>query len=335
MTRWNGWVGGPRRREPDHEIQELQLQAAGLGASNGVTSAHEMSMPHGLGLRDLQVFLGHRERLPMDVSPVVATMDIPQIMDLGLPAIGGDLPLDGSIGARTAAVRSRTPTRTGTVFAITRTTNWSRSSSRVMWPDCRWGSMRSAMGDRTDHQRVGARVCRFRFARAPAFPRASASRRALRDGEHVADRTRRDARTRGVRAAGVRSVLGTPGRVVRRRARMGPRSGDEPVPDDDRSRARGRAPVPTHRSRRSTRCCRSRRVKRITMRRNDCHVSRRSACIHRGGARVGHQEDKKGVLGPGMHADLAAFDTDPMTADTVEGLRPIVTVSLGREVFAR
>ncbi len=88
----------------DHEIQELQLRAAALGASNGVTAAHEMSMPHWLGLRDLQVFLGHRDRLPMDVAPVVATMDIPQIMDLGLPAIGGDLPMDGSIGARTAAV---------------------------------------------------------------------------------------------------------------------------------------------------------------------------------------------------------------------------------------
>ena len=54
----------------DHAIQELQLQAAALGAANGVTSAHEMSMPHWLGLRDLQVFLGHRERLPMDVEPL-------------------------------------------------------------------------------------------------------------------------------------------------------------------------------------------------------------------------------------------------------------------------
>ncbi len=54
-----------------------------------------------------------------------------------------------------------------------------------------------------------------------------------------------------------------------------------------------------------------------------------------GGARLGHQEDKKGVLGPGMHADLAAFDADPMTVEAVEDLRPILTVSLGREVFAR
>ena len=35
-----------------------------------------------------------------------------------------------------------------------------------------------------------------------------------------------------------------------------------------------------------------------------------------------------------MHADFAVYDADPMTADEVEGLRPALTVSLGREVFA-
>jgi predicted amidohydrolase YtcJ len=54
-----------------------------------------------------------------------------------------------------------------------------------------------------------------------------------------------------------------------------------------------------------------------------------------GGARLGHQEDKKGSLAPGMHADFAAFDDDPFEAPVVQGLRPVLTVSLGREVFAR
>ncbi|MGZ5300671.1 MAG: amidohydrolase family protein, partial [Actinomycetota bacterium] len=87
VERLGRWASGSIA---DNEIQELQLRAAALGASNGVTAAHEMSMPHWLGLRDLQVFLAHRNRLPMDVAPVVATTDIPQIMDLGLPALGGD-----------------------------------------------------------------------------------------------------------------------------------------------------------------------------------------------------------------------------------------------------
>ena len=53
-----------------------------------------------------------------------------------------------------------------------------------------------------------------------------------------------------------------------------------------------------------------------------------------GGARLAHMEDKKGALGPGMHADLAAFDDDPFASASVLGLRPILSVSLGREVFA-
>ena len=36
-----------------------------------------------------------------------------------------------------------------------------------------------------------------------------------------------------------------------------------------------------------------------------------------------------------MHADMAVFDADPMSVESVEGLRPILTVSLGREVSAR
>ena len=36
-----------------------------------------------------------------------------------------------------------------------------------------------------------------------------------------------------------------------------------------------------------------------------------------------------------MHADMVAYDVDPLTAESLDGLRPILTVSLGREVFAR
>lgn len=53
-----------------------------------------------------------------------------------------------------------------------------------------------------------------------------------------------------------------------------------------------------------------------------------------GSARLAHLEEKKGSLQPGMHADFAVYETDPLEADTLDGLRPILTVSLGREVFA-
>src|SRR5207302_4369392 len=53
-----------------------------------------------------------------------------------------------------------------------------------------------------------------------------------------------------------------------------------------------------------------------------------------GGARLAHLEDKKGLLVPGVQADFAAYDIDPMTVDPSMELRPVLTVSLGREVFA-
>src|SRR4029079_3134481 len=86
----------------DHEVQELQLQAASLAASRGITSLHEMAMPVSRRTRDFEALMGHRSRLPVDVIPYVATKEIPFVMDFGLPRIGGDLSLDGSIGARTA-----------------------------------------------------------------------------------------------------------------------------------------------------------------------------------------------------------------------------------------
>jgi predicted amidohydrolase YtcJ len=46
-------------------------------------------------------------------------------------------------------------------------------------------------------------------------------------------------------------------------------------------------------------------------------------------------EDKKGRLEPGMQADFAAYEDDPLAAPDVDGLRPVLTVSTGRDVYAR
>ena len=53
-----------------------------------------------------------------------------------------------------------------------------------------------------------------------------------------------------------------------------------------------------------------------------------------GSARLAHHEDKKGTLEPGKHADFAAYDDDPLEAESLDGLRPILTVSIGRDVYA-
>ena len=51
-----------------------------------------------------------------------------------------------------------------------------------------------------------------------------------------------------------------------------------------------------------------------------------------GSANLAHQEEKKGRLTPGAHADFAAYDADPFLAGSTDDLRPVLTVSLGREV---
>jgi predicted amidohydrolase YtcJ len=53
-----------------------------------------------------------------------------------------------------------------------------------------------------------------------------------------------------------------------------------------------------------------------------------------GAARLAHLE-KKGRLEPGSAADLAAYEEDPLEVPDVRELRPVLTVSRGREVYAR
>jgi predicted amidohydrolase YtcJ len=319
----------------DNEIQELQLMAAALGASNGVTAAHEMSMPHWLGLRDLQVFLGHRDRLPVDVLAVVATMDIPQIMDLGLPAIGGDLPLDGSIGARTAAVMApyEDSEGSGTSYHVDDELEAFFHAGHIA--GLQVGV--HAIGDRAIEQALSVwervyvaldsrerRHFRARRHRVEHFEMASTSQieRAAMLGLAASVQPTFDrywGHPGGLYDAGLgweRAATMNPLRTMIDRGIEVGAGSDSPVTPFD--------PML------SITACESHHDAAQQLSRFEAirlHTT--------GGARVGHQEDKKGVLSPGMHADMAVYDADPMTVDTVEGLRPVLTISLGREVFAR
>jgi hypothetical protein len=319
----------------DNAIQELQLSAAGLGASNGVTAAHEMSMPHWLGLRDLQVFLGHRERLPMDVIPVVATMDIPQIMDLGMPSIGGDMPMDGSIGARTAALMAP--------YADSDGSGTSYHADDELETFFHAGHMAGlqvgvhAIGDRAIEQvlsvweRVYAaldsrerRHFRARRHRIEHFEMASTSQieRAAMLGLAVSVQPTFDrawGQPGGMYEAGLgwdRARAMNPFRTMIDRGIEVGAGSDTPITPFD--------PLLS--------------IAACGMHHDVVQRLSRAEAIRLhtvGGARVGRQEDKKGVLSPGMHADMVAYDVDPMTEESLEGLRPILTISLGREVFAR
>ena len=332
VERLGRWAAGSL---DDHAIQELQLDAAALGASRGVTAVHEMSMPHWLGLRDLQVFLAHRDRLPLDAQPIVATMDIPQIMDLGLPGIGGDLPVDGSIGARSAAVMVPYSDVDGNGTCYHEDEELATFFHAGHLAGLQVGV--HAIGDRAIEQvlSVWERVYHALDSRERRHFRA---RRHRVEHFEMADPSQIERAAMLGLAASVQPTFdrfwGQPGglydvglgwdrastmnpirSMIERGIEVGAGSDTPITPFDPMTSI---AACETHHDV-------AQRLSRFEAIR--LHTS--------GSARVGHQEEKKGALGPGMHADLAAYDADPMTVETVEGLVPVLTVSLGREVFAR
>ena len=318
----------------DLEVQELQLQGAGLAASRGITCVHEMSMPHELGLRDLEVFLRHRDRLPVDSVSVVATMDIPQVIDLGLAAIGGDLPVDGSIGARTAALHAPYDDGAGDGVAY-----YGDDELAGFFHDGHGAGLQvgvHAIGDRAIEQVLSAwervyvaldsrqrRHFRARRHRVEHFEMASAGQveRAAMLGLAVSVQPVFDRFWGGpgglyeIAVGFVRAMAMNPIRSMLERGVEVGAGSDSPVTPLDPMLSI--AALQGHHDP-AQRLARGEAIRIHTI----------------GSARLAHQEEKKGALGPGMHADLAAFEADPFEVDTIEGLRPILTVSLGREVFA-
>ena len=218
-------------------IEGFQLQAAGLAASRGVTAVHEMS----LDAADLEVLLGHRSRLPVDVAPILASMSLPEAMERRLAAIGGDLPVDGSIGARTAALSHAYDDGADHGRAVPRR----RRDGGVLPRGPQRGPPGRRARDRgprhrTGPRHLGARVPGAGLPRTTAFPRASPPHRALRPPLGGSDRADRDAGSRRVRATRVRSALGPGRRDVRGATRPRPGHGRAPDPHDARTWDRGR-----------------------------------------------------------------------------------------------
>jgi predicted amidohydrolase YtcJ len=317
----------------DHERQDLQLQAASLAASRGVTSVHEMSMPHWNGDEDFHVLLAHRSRLPVDTLPVVATTDLGMAMGNGLSSIGGDLPVDGSIGARTAWMRD--PYADGShgvgYFADDELAEFfhgahaaglqvgvhaigDRAIDQVLEV---WERVYHALDSR---ERRHFRARRHRVEHFEVVSRSQVERAAML-GLAASVQPAFDATWGGAdglyerRLGTSRAAVMNPFRtMVERGVEVGVGS-DAPITSLDPMRAID-ALERHHDS--AQRLSRGEAIRLHTI----------------GSARVGHQEAKKGVLAPGMHADFAAFDADPFVAASVQDLRPVLTVSLGREVFA-
>jgi predicted amidohydrolase YtcJ len=324
--RVSAWAESTYERQ---RIEEFQLQAAGLAASRGVTAVHEMS----LDLSDLEVLLGHRGRLPVDVSPVPASMSLPESMERGFLAIGGDLPVDGSIGARTAAFAHPYEDSAGQgelyhdddtlaeffhaghnaglqvgVHAI-----GDRAIEQVLTT---WERVYVALDSR---ERRHFRARRHRIEHF-VLPSADQIERAAMLGLAVSVQPNFDrlwGQGGGMyeeRLGPARAMAAHPFRTMLDRGIEVGVGSDSPVTPLDPMLAI--AALEDHHEP-------TQRLTRLE-----------ALKLHRvGSARLGHQDGKKGALEPGRHADFAAYDEDPLEVASPEGLRPVLTVSLGREVY--
>jgi predicted amidohydrolase YtcJ len=323
------------RQLPDRAIQEYQLDAAALAASRGVTSVHEMSMPAERGLRDLEVLLGHHDRLPVDVVTYVATTDVAQAIDLGLPAIGGDLPVDGSIGAHTAALHEDYADRNeerGVLY-------FDNDELLAFFHAAHAAGLQvgvHAIGDRAIEQvlMTWERVYNALDSR---------ERRHFRARRHRVEHFEMAGHVHLERAAILGLTVsiqpafdlawGSPGDLYDTRLGWRRASGMNPFRSClERGIELGLgsdSPITALDPMAAVTALESHHAP-------DQRLSR-SQAFHLatyGGAKLAHQEEKKGALEPGMRADLAAYDVDPTTEPDPTDVRPVLTVSNGREVHA-
>ena len=319
----------------DHQVQELQLQAAGLAASRGVTCVHEMATPSSRGMRDFDVLMGHRDRLPVDVIPFVAATEIPLVMDYGLPRIGGDLFLDGSIGARTAHLHDPYTDHDGRGVAYLEDDELAEffhnahlaglqvavhaiGDAAIAQALSGWERVYTALDSR------GRRHFRARRHRLEHFemPSPAQVELAANLGLAVSVQPAFDAswgHPGGMyeqRLGPERAGAMNPFRTLMERGMAVGGGSDAPVTPLDPMV--GLAAAEAHHDA-GERLSRAEAVRLFT----------------RGGALLVGLEDKKGSLEPGKQADFAAWEVDPLGTESTAGLRPVLTVSLGREVFAR
>lgn len=315
------------------EIEEFQLDAAALAASRGITTVHEMSMPRAHGTRELDVLLGHLSRLPVDVVTYVATTELGDVLDRGLSRIGGDLAIDGSLGARTANMLE------AYIDADTKGVAYFEDDPLVGFlRDAHVAGLQvglHAIGDGAIEQAISSwervytaldsrerRHFRARRHRIEHFecPRPDHIERAAMLGLCASVQPNFDAEwghpgaLYEQRLGETRSRVMNPFRTLLERGIVVGTGTDAPITDLD--------PALTVRALESHHDPAQRMNREEALR----------LCTS-GGARLARQEDKKGRLESGSHADFAAFEADPLAGGD-DLARPVLTVSLGREVHA-
>lgn len=318
----------------DSEIEFAQLEGASIAASRGVTCVHEMSIPAKRGRREFEVLMGQITKLPTYVVPYFGELDIPFAIDHSVMRLGGDLFLDGSLGARTAALSDAYEDEESSGVLYHEDDELAEAFHNAHLAGMQVGV--HAIGDAAIEQalRVWERVYRaldsrlrrhFRARRHRIehfeTPRLDQLERAAALGLAVSVQPPFDAAWGGAggmyerRLGAARSARMNPFRSMLERGLLVGTGSDAPVCDLD--------PLATvaaveHHHDPAQRLSRVEAIRLGTI----------------GAARLAHLEDKKARLHPGAHADFVAYDVDPFEAADLAGLAPVLTVSQGREVHA-
>jgi len=89
---------------PARTIVAAQDRALALAARRGIACVHEMGGPGISSRRDFELLLERGHRLPVEVLCYWGDLDLDFVATRKLAQVGGDLFLDGSLGAHTAAL---------------------------------------------------------------------------------------------------------------------------------------------------------------------------------------------------------------------------------------
>jgi predicted amidohydrolase YtcJ len=338
-----GTPTGMLRREANHivrrwsvgameqaELETARREAVGHAASLGVASVHEMASPDVMGLSDLDAWLDGT--WPIFVVPYWAGLDIQTALARDLRQVGGDLFLDGSLGAHTAALQAPYADRPGTSgnleFDDDTLTDWFLEAARA-------GLQTSvhAIGDRALEQaiRCWKRVS-VQLAEDGLHDAVRRGRHRLEHAELLTTRLLDDVAELGLIISAqpmYEATWGMPGGLYETRLGVHRAATTNPfraIADRGIGLAFGSDANVTPMDPWSM-------IMAAQHRRHEQHsVSRLEAVSMStlGGRHAARQERFVGVVRAGMRADLAVFEGDPYRSDDPRGTRCLATIVQGR-----